>query len=109
MSNHPLRFAQALWVDRSSGLPPVLETVGQSLIAIESLSRSVKDRVHWRFAAALLKLVSTGETDDVPLARQALTAALTADGGGWRRTDLPCATVLKASGRFFAHLKPICG
>lgn len=80
MSNHSLRFLQAVSVDPSSGLPPALETVGQSLAAIESHPRAVNDRVHWRFAAAMLRLVSTGKPDDIPLARQALTAALAAEG-----------------------------
>ena len=79
MESHHLRFEPAVSVDPSSGLPEALETVGESLAAVERLPRSVTGRVHWRFATAILRLVSTGH-NDVGLARQALTSALAAEG-----------------------------
>jgi hypothetical protein len=77
---HHFRFEQSVAVSAESGLPTALESVGQSIAAIEALHRSIRDRVHWRFALSMLRFVSAGQASDVEVARRALASALMHEG-----------------------------
>lgn len=85
MIKRELRFAEPLCVAEGSGFPPILATVDESLAAVATLPRSISDRVHWRFAIVMLEMISIGQTNDLPQARQALATALTTEG--WLRTE----------------------
>ena len=80
MKNRDQPFEKPVMVDSASGLPAALESVAQSIVAIEALPRSIRDRVHWRFALSIQKMVSGDSTIDQELARRALVFALTEEG-----------------------------
>lgn len=71
----PLQAAPA------SGLPATLYSVDQTLTAVSAtLATGVSSNVHWRFAATMLKLASTGKCKDILLVRQSVSDALESDG-----------------------------